>query len=207
MSFDSQDSVSTGTGTIDLTDSAAASEPIGSSGYVCGTTGTAGNVAFEVGESGAPQADILGWFVPEHIFRDVVIPALGQTAPVSSTTPPTVIPADKVVLQSGSNGGGGSSSTGASTTTTSGGAATTPVTPLSVSKGNSCKVNSIHLYAKRGYAQLKVSCTQSKTDSIVVRAYRANGKLIKSYRKSVASGKTVTVYLNTKKAAHVTVSV
>ena len=55
---------------------------------------------------------MLAWFVPEHIFRDVIIPALGQTTPVTSATPPTVLPADKVVLQSsGSNGGGGSTDT------------------------------------------------------------------------------------------------
>jgi len=208
MNIDTEPSVSTGTTTIDLDGSAPATAPVGTSGYVCGTTNTDGNVAVEVAQSNSPSVDVLGWFTDEHIFRDVEIPALGQTDPVSSTTPPTVLPADKVVLQSGSTGGGGSaagSSSGSSSSAPS--ASVAPTTPLSVGAGNSCKVNSFHLYGKKGYAQLKVSCTQSKTDSVVLRTYRSNGKLLHTYRKTVKVGKTVRIYLSTRKVAHTTVSV
>jgi len=214
-SFDSQPSVLDGTTSIDLTGSAPALSPIDpktgapifGNGYFCAETGTAGNVAVELDASGAPTVDVVAAFADENISRDVTIPALGQSDPVTSTTPPTVLPADKVVLQTGSNGGGGSSSsTSAGSSSSAPAASVAPTTPLSVGSGNSCKVNSFHLYGKKGYAQLKVSCTKSKTDSIVLRAYRSNGKLAHTYRLTVKVGKTVTIKL-VKKVAHATVSV
>jgi hypothetical protein len=180
----------------------------------CGYTSSFGNVAFDVSGSGLTpptNVDIQGEFVPEHIFRDVNIPVLGQTTTVTSTTPPTVLPADKVVLQSGTSGGTGSTagSTPSTPSTSSAPSATVaPTTPLaSVGTGNSCKVNSFHLYKKKGYVQLKVSCTKSKTDSIVLRTYRSNGKVMHSYRKTIAAGKTVRIRLSTRKVARATVSV
>jgi hypothetical protein len=175
----------------------------------CGYTSSFGNVAFDVSGSLSPtNVDIQGEFVPEHIFRDVVIPTLGQTGTVTSTTPPTVLPADKVVLQSGSDGSAGSSAGSSSST----GSATVPAasiipsTPLAIGTGNSCKVNSVHLYAKKGYVQLKVSCTKSKTDSIVLRTIRSNGKVMRSYRKTITAGKSVRIYLSTRKVARVSVT-
>jgi hypothetical protein len=176
----------------------------------CGYTSSFGNVAFDVSGSGLTpptNVDIQGEFVPEHIFRDVNIPVLGQTTTVTSTTPPTVLPADKVVLQSGSNGGTGSTAGSTPSTPSAPSATVAPTTPLaSVGTGNSCKVNSVHLYKKKGYVQLKVSCTKSKTDSIVVRTIRSNGKIMHSYRKTIAAGKSVRIYLSTRKVARVSVS-
>jgi hypothetical protein len=176
----------------------------------CGYTSSFGNVAFDVSGSLSPtNVDIQAEFVPEHIFRDVVIPTLGQTTTVTSTTPPTVLPADKVVLSSGSDGGSGSaagSSNSSSSNSSAPSASVAPTAPLSVGSGNSCKVNSVHLYAKKGYVQLKVSCTKSKTDSIVLRTIRSNGKIMHSYRKTIAAGKSVRIYLSTRKVARVSVS-
>jgi len=207
MNIDTQPSVSTGTGTINLSGSAPANAPTGSSGYVCGTTNDDGNVAVEVAQSGQPAVDVLAWFTDEHLFRDVIIPVLGQSTPVSSTTPPTVLPVDKVVLQSGSGGAGGSAA-GPSSTPAPGASVAPPAGGgLSVGKANSCKVNAFHMYAKKGYATLKVSCTKSTTDSVILRTYKSNGKLIHTYRKKIAAGKSVRIYMSTRKVAHVSVSV
>jgi hypothetical protein len=211
-SFDAQPTALDGTTVVDLTGSAPAlsptldGAPVFGSNYYCAKTGTAGNVAVELDASGAPSVDVVAVFADEHISRDVTIPALGQTDPVSSTTPPTVLPADKVVLQSGSNGGSGSAGSSSTSSTSAPSATVAPTAPLSIGKGNSCKVASFHLFGKRGYAQLKVSCTESKTDSIVLKAYRANGRLLHTYRLTVKVGKTVTVKL-VKKVAHAKVSV
>jgi hypothetical protein len=196
-------------GGFDITDSANyKGNSVAPTDSACGYTSTAGNVAFDVSGSQSPtNVDIQGEFVPEHIFRDVIIPTLGQTTTVTSTTPPTVLPADKVVLQSGSTGDGGSTPTSAPSVTTPAPQAIIPLGGSSVGSGNSCKVNSFHLYAKKGYVQLKVSCTKSKTDSVVVRTYKRNGKLMHSYRKTIAAGKTVRIRLSTRKVAHASVSV
>lgn len=174
--------------------------PVGTSGYTCAYTNDSGQAAIEVAGSD-PGVDVTAWFVDEHIFRDVTT-TLGDPTPVTSSTPPTVLPADPVILHAGNAGGAGGSSN------SSGGGSTTVVTPpaSSVGPANSCKVNSVHLYAKKGYVALKVSCTQSKTDSVVVRTYRSNGKLMHSYRKTIAAGKTVRLRLSTRRVAHVTVS-
>jgi hypothetical protein len=195
-------------GGFDITDSSAYSgNSVAPTDSACGYTSTFGNVAFDVSGSQSPtNVDIQGEFVPEHIFRDVIIPTLGQTTTVTSTTPPTVLPADKVVLQSGSDGGSGSTAGTTPSTPSAPGATVAPTTPLSVGAANSCKVNSVHLYAKKGYVQLKVTCTKSKTDSIVLRTIRSNGKIMHSYRKTIAAGKSVRIYLSTRKVARVSVS-
>jgi len=185
----------------DTTGAAGVNPPTGTSGYTCAMTNDNGQAAVEVVGSD-PGVDVLAWFVDEHIYRDVTT-TLGDPTPVTSGNPPTVLPADPVVLSSGSAGGSaGSSSAGGSSS-----AAPTPIAPLSVGKGNSCKVNAFHVYSKRGYAKLSVSCTAAKTDAIVLRTYRKNGHLLHSYKKTIKTGKTVTIYISTKKVAHVKVSV
>jgi hypothetical protein len=194
--------------TVDTIGADAAPEPSTATGFTCAYTNDDGQAAVEIPGS-VGGIDVTAWFVDEHIFRDVTT-TLGDPTPVTSGTPPTVIPSDPVVLHSGSAGtsGGSSSSSSSSTGASSSPAATVaPTTPLSVGSGNSCKLNSVHLYAKKGYVQLKVSCTQSKTDSIVLRTYKANGKIMHSYRKTIAAGKTVRIRLSTRKVAHVSVSV
>lgn len=178
--------------------------PEGTSGYTCADTNANGQAAVEVSGS-VPGVDVTAWFVDEHIFRDVTT-TLGNPTPVTSGTPPTVLPADPVVLHSGNAGSAGGSSSSSSAGGSGSGPASTSG-PTSVSAANACKVASFHLYSKRGYAKVKVSCTQSKSDSIVMRAYKANGRLLHTIKVSIATGKTVTIHLSTKKVAHVTLSV
>ena len=173
--------------------------PKGTSGYTCADTNINGQAAIEISGSD-PGVDVTAWFVDERILRDVTT-TLGDPTPVTSTTPPTVLPVLPVIAHSGNAGSAGGTS---STTSGNGPAVTPPVFP--VGAANSCKVNSVHLFARKGYVALKVSCTQSKTDSIVVRTFRANGRLMHSYRKTIAAGKTVRIRLSTRRVAHVTVS-
>lgn len=186
-------------GPVDTTDSTDAPAP--GTGYTCAYTGALGQAAVEV-PSSTTGIDVVAWFVNEHIFRDVTT-TLGDPTPVSSNNPPTVIPSDPVVFHTGT---AGSSSSSAGSSTSAPSATVAPTTPLStVGAGNSCKVNSLHMYAKKGYVQVKVSCTKSKTDSIVLRTFKANGKLVHSYRKTIAAGKTVRIRLSLHKVAHVSV--
>ena len=191
------------TGTLpgaDTTGAEADNPPKGTSGYTCADTNGNGQAAIEVAGSD-PGVDVTAWFVDEHLFRDVTTTLGGP--PATSTTPPVVLPVDPVILHSGNAGSAGGSSS------TSGGSApvATPVAPSSVGAANSCKVNTFHLYGKRGYAKLSVSCTQSKTDSIVLRTYSSKGKLLHTYRRTIATGKTVRLRLSTRRVAHVTVGV
>jgi hypothetical protein len=172
----------------------------------CGYTGFAGNVAFDVsGSQGPTNVDIQGEFMAEHIFRDVIIPALGQTTPVSSTTPPTVLPAAPVVLHATNNGGGSTGSSNGGGGGSSSGPTTSPNLGITAPTA-SCRVASFHLYAKKGFAKVKIACTGKKSDSIVIRSYRANGKMLHAYRLTLKAGKVVKVYLGTKKAHSVKIS-
>jgi len=204
--LDTENTVTIGTQVIDIEGSETTTDSNFSSGFFCVKLNDDGNAAVEVAGSVTTPVDVTGIFADEHISRDVMINQLGQTTPVVSGTPPTVLPADKVVLQSGSNGGSGSSSSTSGSSAGAPAASVAPQAPLAVGSGNSCKVNSFHLYGRKGYAQLKVSCTESKTDAIVLRAYRSNGRLLHTYRMTVKVGKTVTIKL-VKKVAHATVSV
>ena len=171
-------------------------------GY-CEKTGSNGEAAIEVTGSGPPTIDEVAEFVNEHLFRDVTV-TLGQTTPVTSGTPPTVIPVDPVVAApTGSAGGSGSSESSSNA-----GSGSATVTPLSTGKvTNACKVDSFHMFSKRGYVQLKVSCTESKTDSVLLRTYRSNGKLMNSVRKTIKTGKVVTIRLSLKKVKRLKVTV
>jgi hypothetical protein len=53
-------------------------------------------------------------------------------------------------------------------------------------------------------ASFKLSCSSSKSMSVMVRAFRANGKLLRTYRISVRTNKVVSVNVGTK-VARVTV--
>jgi hypothetical protein len=181
--------------------------PVGSQGLSCALTNTNGEAAIEVVGSD-PGIDVVAWFVDENIFRDVTT-TLGDPTPVTSSTPPTVIPVDPVVLNTGRAGSAGSGSSSSSAGSSSTGGSTSVVNNNSssnVGAANACKVASVHLYAKRGYVALKVSCTVSKSDAVVIRTYRKNGRLLHSYRKTIAAGKTVRIRLSTRRVAHVTVS-
>jgi len=187
-------------GGFSLVGSAAANtNPVAPTNSACGWTGYAGNVAFDVSGSQSPtNVDIQGVWESEHIFRDVIIPALGQTPPVTSTTPPTVLPADQVVLKTG-NGGGSSSSSSSSSSTSSASSSPAAPAPLVVTgKAAACHIVSLHVYAKKGYAKVKLACTGTKSDSILVRSYRANGKVLRSYRLTIAAGKVVKINLSSK---------
>jgi hypothetical protein len=203
----------TGGTLIDLSGVTGVKTPKGvSSNYTCALTNQEGNAAVEVSGSGSPAVDVTAFFVDEDLYRDVMIPALGQTTTVTSTTPPTVLPASKIVLSSGSAGDSGSASTNASSSTPAAQqpAAQTPVAvkPLTVGKtANSCKVNSFHVFAKRGYAKVKVTCTSSKTAHLVMRAYRKNGKLMHTYKRTIRTGKVVTIRLHLKKVKHLKLAV
>jgi hypothetical protein len=205
FSLDQQPTVTVGGQPVDISGVYTTTDSDFGTGYFCVKLNAAGNAAVELAASGAPNVDVVAIFADEHISRDVDITSLGQSAPVSSTTPPTVLPVDKVVLQSGSNGGGGSA--GGSSTSAPGATVAPPGGGLAVGSGNSCKVNSVHLYAKRNYATVKVTCTKSKTDSIVIRAFRHGGGLVHTYRKTIATGKTVRIRFSTRKVAHISVSV
>jgi hypothetical protein len=160
------------------------SNPVAPTDSACGYTGIDGNVAFDVSGSGTQMGvDIQGFFPTEHLERDVTIPQLGQNGTVTSQTA-TVIPDDKIILDSGSSSTSTSTSGSTSAPTTSGG--TTPPAPTSVGKvANVCKVDTFHIYKSKHYATVKVSCTKSKTDTVLLHTYGAKGKMLHTYRATV----------------------
>jgi hypothetical protein len=188
--------------TVDTIGADATPAPAGTLDYLCALTNAEGQAAVEVPSSENP-INVIAWFVNEHLYRSVDTTA-GDTTPVTSVIPPTVIPVDPVLLKSGNAGSAG----GGSTSNTNGNApAVTPPAPLPiVGAANSCKVNSVRLHAKQGFVTLKVSCTKSTTDKVVVRTYRKDGKLLHTYTKTVAINKTVTIRIKTLKVAHVKVT-
>jgi hypothetical protein len=202
--FDGDGSVTTANGVISLAGSTTTTTPASySPAWTCGITGTDGTVAIEDAGSTGP-ADVLVAFVNEHLFRDVQIPVLGQTTPVPGATP-TVIPALKVTFADTTGGSSDSSSAGSSAGSTSGG--TTPAAPTSVGKVvNLCKVATFHVYKTKHYATVKVSCTQSKTDKVMLRTYNAKGRLLHTYRATLAVNKLVKIKF-TGKFARITVKV
>jgi len=118
-------------------------------------------------------------------------------------TSPTVIPALKVTFADGSSGSGtttGGSSSGSSAGSTSGG----PSAPVGNTVGNVhnvCKVDTVHMYKARHYATVKVSCTKSKTDKVLLRTYNAKGRLLHTYLKTLAVNKLVKIKFTGKFAS------
>jgi hypothetical protein len=183
-----------------------------SSGSDCAYTGTAGNVAFDVSGSLNPtNVDVQALFVPEHIYRDVTIPVLGQTGTVTSTSPPSALPGDPVktvVVPTGNDGSTGGSSNASPAAAAA--PASTPSSPLpsvQAKVANVCKVESVRLHNSHGKytVSFKLSCSSATTEAVTIRAYRANGKLLRTYRGTVATGRTVSVSIG-RKVAHVTVT-
>jgi hypothetical protein len=182
--------------------------PVAPTDSACGYTGTNGNVAFDVsGSQAATGVDIQAFFPTEHLERDITIPTLGQTTPVTSQTA-TVIPNDKIILDSGSSGSSSSSTSNSGSSSagsTSGG--TTPSAPTSIGKvANVCKVDSFRVYKSKHYASVKVSCTKSKSDTVLLRTYGAKGKLLHSYRATIKVNHLVKIRF-AGKFARVTVAV
>jgi hypothetical protein len=172
----------------------------------CATTGTAGNVAFDVqGSQNLSNVDVSAEFVPEHLWRDTIITQLGSSSGSSSSA--SSIPYDPAKGNTTSSGAsGGSGSGGGSTSNTSSGAPApagpaSSVTPLATAKtANVCKVESVRLRSKNGHytVSFKLSCSSSKSASVTIKAFRANGKLIHTYRLTFATNKAVSVKLSGK---------
>jgi hypothetical protein len=169
---------------------------------VCVQSNWLGEAAVEV-EGSVPNVDVSAYFVDEKLYRDLSTTLGGSST--STGVPPsgaTVIPEAAPVAAAGG--------TGSSSTITAAPSATPSVTPLAVQKAKPasvCKVESLHLLrGKRGkYAvSFKLGCSSSKSLSVTIRAYKANGKLLRSFRLTLATNKTVTVGVGTK-VAHVTV--
>ena len=203
VTFDDENPLTVTTPPIDTT----GSSQVGATAlnnYACGITGTAGNVAFDVSGSNNPtNVDVQALFVAEHIYRDVNIPALGQSGSVSSTSPPGVLPGDPIntAVQSGASGSAGGSSAGTGSTTSNsspssnvGGNASTVV------KVNACKVEGIRLQSKHGkyFVTFKLSSSTLKSASVTIKAFKANGKLLHTYRLTAATNKTLKVSLSGK---------
>ena len=169
--------------------------------YDCGYTGKSGNIAFDVSGSNNPtNVDVQALFVAEHIYRDVNIPVLGQSGSVSSTAPPGVLPSDPLdtAIQDGASGGSGA---GTGTSNTQSSSPSTPaITPSVVVKGNVCKVQSVRLNSKHGKysVSFKLSCSTAKSASVTIKAFKANGKLIHTYRLTIATNKAQSVKLSGK---------
>jgi hypothetical protein len=171
--------------------------------YDCGYTGTAGNVAFDVAGSNNPiNVDVQALFVAEHIYRDVNIPSLGQGG-TGTAPPPGVLPSDPIntAIQDGASGGSGAGSgTGTSNTQSSATPVPAAITPSVVVKGNVCKVQSVRLNSKHGKysVSFKLSCSTAKSASVTIKAFKANGKLIHTYRLTIATNKAQSVKLSGK---------
>jgi hypothetical protein len=203
VTFDDENPLTVTTPPIDTT----GSRQVGSTtlnNYDCGITGLDGNVAFDVAGSNNPtNVDVQALFVAEHIYRDVNIPALGQSGSVSSTSPPGVLPGDPIntAVQSGASGSAGGSSAGTSSTSNSspssnvGGNSSTLVKVTNV-----CKVEAVRLQSKRGKysVSFKLSCSTAKSASVTIKAFKANGKLLHTYRLTAATNKTLKVSLSGK---------
>jgi hypothetical protein len=203
VTFDDENPLTVTTPPIDTT----GSSQVGTTtlnNYACGITGTAGNVAFDVSGSNNPtNVDVQALFVAEHIYRDVNIPALGQSGSVSSTSPPGVLPGDPIntAVQSGASGSAGGSSTGTSTTSNNSGPATTVGGNTStVVAVNVCKVEGVRLQSKHGkyFVTFKLSSSTLKSASVTIKAFKANGKLLHTYRLTAATNKTLKVSLSGK---------
>ncbi len=152
--------------------------------------------------------DVTALFVDEQVERD--LPAtLGSGTP-STGTPPvgaTVIPQASPSATTGTTGGSSSSpsTTGPTVTSTP---PITAVTPLvqKAKTANVYKVEGLRLVrGKHGkYAAIfKLSGARGSL-SITVRAYRADGKLLRTFRITVKANKVVSVNVGSK-VAHVTV--
>ncbi|HEY7967847.1 MAG TPA: hypothetical protein VID68_12545 [Solirubrobacteraceae bacterium] len=164
--------------------------------FECGRTGDDGTIAVDVSGS-AGGADVVAFFWNEDLYRDVNIPTLGQQSTVTSTTPPTVIPAFRLNLDQGST------NSGTVTTPTAPSAPGIAITPLAIGHGASCKVAALHMFAKRGYATVRLSCTGTKSDYVMIRAFKGH-KLVRTFKVKLRAGKTARIHF--AKGHRITVS-
>jgi len=65
---------------------------------------------------------------------------------------------------------------------------------------NVCKVEAVRLQSKRGKysVSFKLSCSTAKSASVTIKAFKANGKLLHTYRLTAATNKTLKVSLSGK---------
>ena len=164
--------------------------------FECGRTGDDGTIAVDVSGS-AGGADVVAFFYNEDLYVDVNIPTLGQQSTVTSSTPPTVIPAFRLNLNQGST------NSGTVSTPQAPGAPGIAITPLAVGHGASCKVAALHMFAKRGYATVKLSCTGTKSDYVMIRTFKGH-KLVRTFKLRITAGKTVRIHF--AKGRRITVS-
>jgi hypothetical protein len=136
-------------------------------------------------------------FYDEGLFRDVTVTP-GQSTTVTSTTPPTVIPAFKINLQSGSSSTGTGSTVVAPTTT-----GQVSITTAIPGGGASCKVAAFRMYAKKDYATVRLSCKGTKSDYVMVRTFKGH-KLVRTFKLRITAGKTVRIHF--AKGRRITVS-
>jgi hypothetical protein len=127
---------------------------------------------------------------------------------MSTGVPPagaTVIPQASPVAQTGSSGGS-SSPSGSSVSIGSAPITTTGPLVQKAKTANVYKVEGLRLVrGKHGkYAVSFKLSGASATLSVTIRAYRANGKLLRTYRITVRANKVVSVNVGTK-VAHVRV--
>jgi hypothetical protein len=204
---------------LSVAGSSAGATPVGySSNYTCGYTGTLGNVAFDVsGSNGQTNVDVQALFVTEHIFRDVNIPVLGQTTPVTSTSPPGVLPADQVVAQTDSSGAagnagapGGSPSAPAASNpgNTTGGAPAVVITQSVAPKAHTASVKFARLVHGKRKSTVSLDIKSSgKTQAITIKVYGKHGKLLRTLHFTVKTNTTVSVGVGSGTIGHVAVSV
>jgi hypothetical protein len=152
------------------------------------------------------DVDVTALFVDEQVERDLTTNLGGGY--ISTGTPPagaTVIAQASPVAQTGSSGGS-SSPSGSSVTIGSAPVTTTGPLVQKAKTANVYKVEGLRLVrGKHGkYAAIfKLSGARGAL-SVTIRAYRANGKLLRTYRITVRANKVVSVNVGTK-VAHVTV--
>jgi hypothetical protein len=182
-------------------------------GNYCVRSNWLGEAGVQVSSS-VTGVDVSASFIDEAgLTRDLETTLGGSSA--STGTPPvgaTVIPQTGApVASTGTAGGSSSNGSSGSSSSNSGvtGGSTPAITPLvqHASTANVCKVEGLRLVRGRNgkyAASFKLSCASSKSMSVMIRAYRANGKLLRSYRISVRTNKVVSVNVGTK-VAHVTV--
>jgi hypothetical protein len=151
--------------------------------------------------------DVTALFVDEQVERDLTTELGGGY--MSTGVPPagaTVIPQASPVAQTGSSGGS-SSPSGSSVSIGSAPITTTGPLVQKAKTANVYKVEGLRLVrGKHGkYAAIfKLSGARGAL-SVTIRAYRANGKLLRTYRITVRANKVVSVNVGTK-VAHVTVT-
>jgi hypothetical protein len=186
------------------------------SGVDCGYTGTAGNVAFDVsGSNGATNVDVQALFGPEHLYRDVNIPVLGQSTPVSSTSPPGSLPGDPVPTVSAPASSGSAGSTGTAAASTTGGGSSTSASSsvtITTASGTSniaplaqatiARVTMARL--SHGKLELHIKSVHA-TATVTIKVFSKSGKLLRTLHLTLKANKTVTISVGSK-AAHVAVS-